>query len=140
MKYIALFVSTLIALVVNFYTHQDIKVTQSIPQNIKINSTVPVELAITKGEINGFAKLEQELPDGFTALPLDMKGGAFTFDKQKIKIIWVSLPSSKEFKITYSLKVDGKGTGKKSIGGKMYFIKDNIKQINEITPSIVDVK
>jgi len=123
-----------------FFFLEEVKVTQNLPQSIKSNSNFTLELTINKGDIGGFAKLEQDLPEGFTALPLDMKGGSFSFDKQKVKIIWMALPSSKEFKITYTLKVAPNGLGQKSIGGKVYFVKDNKKQITEITPSFVTVK
>lgn len=118
----------------------DVKVIQKIPQTITANTTVDVELTINKGDVVGFAKLEQQLPDGFTALPLDLKGGSFTFEKQKIKVIWMSLPSTKEFKITYSIKANTEGKGQKSIGGKMYYVINNQKIINEIAPSTFEVK
>jgi hypothetical protein len=138
-KYTILLMSTITLLISQFFFAEEMKVTQNLPATIKSNSNITVELTINKGDVKGFAKIEQELPEGLTALPLDMKGASFTFEKQKIKIIWMLLPSTKEFKITYTLKVAANEKGQKTIGGKVYFVKDNKKQILDITPSTVTI-
>lgn len=140
MKYLFLSIYSLFIFFTGNNHTEEVKVVQKFPASITADATVDVELTINKGEVKGFAKLEQQLPDGFTALPLDLKGGSFTFEKQKIKVIWMSLPSTKEFKITYSIKANAEAKGQKSIGGKVYYVINNQKQINEITPSIVEVK
>jgi len=139
-KYTFLLLSTVAVLSSKFYGVDDVVVTQNIPETVEANADFTVEITLKKGDINGFAKLEQDLPDGFTALPIDMKGGSFTFERQKIKIIWFSIPTSNEFEISYSLKVAPQAKGKKIIGGKVYFLKDNQRQSTDIVPSSITIK
>jgi len=139
LKYAALLFNTVALLVYQFFFADGITVTQSIPSSVKPDGEFTVELVINKGTIGGFAKLQQDLPEGFTAVQDDNNGASFTFSNQSVKFIWMSLPSDKEFKVKYKVKVTATAIGDKVIAGKFSYVSDNVKQSIDIAPSTIKV-
>ena len=140
LKYAALLFNSLALLIYQFFFTDTITITQNIPASVKAGSEFVVELTINKGTTSGFAKLQQDLPEGFTAVDKnENNGGAFTFSNQAVKLIWMSLPSDQEFKVRYTVKVPEGISGDKQIGGKFSYVSDNVKQTVEISPSTITV-
>ncbi|MCX6295717.1 MAG: SPOR domain-containing protein [Bacteroidetes bacterium] len=139
LKYAALLFNTIALLIYQFFFADGITVTQKIPQSAKPDSEFTVELTINKGTVGGFAKLQQDLPEGFTAIQDDNNGASFTFTNQSVKYIWMSLPSDKEFKIRYKVKVAAGINGDKIIAGKFSYVSDNVKQSIDIAPSTITI-
>ena len=52
---------------------------------------------IIKGSVTNFAKYTLDAPEGVTISEIDSKGGDFTFENNKLKIVWVSVPADPEF-------------------------------------------
>lgn len=140
LKYIALLFNTVALLIYQFFFAEGITVTQKMPSSVKPESEFVVELTINKGSTSGFAKLQQDLPEGFTAVQDDNNGASFTFSNQSVKLIWMSLPADKEFKVKYKVKVAAGVSGDKTIGGKFSYVADNVKQSIDISPATVNVE
>ena len=141
LKYAALLFNTIALLIYQFFFADGITVTQNIPSSVKPDSEFTVQITINKGSVGGFAKLQQDLPEGFTAVQDDNNGASFTFspETRSVKFIWMSLPSDKEFKIKYKVKVAAGINGDKTMAGKFSYVSDNVKQAIEIAPSIITV-
>lgn len=139
LKYAALLFNTVALLMYQFFFADGITITQNVPSSVKPEGEFTVELTINKGTVGGFAKLQQDLPEGFTAVQDENNGGSFTFSNQSVKFIWMSLPSDKEFKVKYKVKVAAGVTGDKVIGGKFSYVSDNVKQSIDIAPSTITV-
>jgi hypothetical protein len=139
LKYAALLFNTIALLIYQFFFADGITVTQNIPSSAKPGSEFIVELTINKGTIGGFAKLQQDLPEGFTAVKDEDNGATFTFSNQSVKFIWMSLPSEKEFKVKYKVQVAAGISGDKTIGGKFSYVSDNVKQAIDIAPSTITI-
>ena len=139
LKYGALLFSTIALLIYQFFFADGITVTQNIPSSAKPDTEFTVELTISKGTTGGFAKLQQDLPEGLTAVQDENNGASFTFSNQSVKFIWMSLPSEKEFKIKYKVKVAAGVSGDKIIAGKFSYVTDNVKQSVDIAPSTIKI-
>ncbi|HET6226315.1 MAG TPA: hypothetical protein VFF27_08555 [Bacteroidia bacterium] len=140
LKYAALLFNSLALLIYQFFFADAITITQNIPASAKAGSEFVVELTINKGTTGGFAKLQQDLPEGFIAVDKgENNGGSFTFSAQSVKIIWMSLPSDKDFKVRYTVKVAKELNGDRSIAGKFSYVSDNVKQTVEITPATINI-
>jgi hypothetical protein len=110
----------------------DIMVTQKVPNTIVSGKEATIEIFINKADAAGFAKVQQIIPEGFTVEPLETKGATFSFKGNKVKFIWMSLPSDKEFTISYQLKPNASTVGDFEIGGKFSFIADSERKNIEI--------
>ncbi len=81
-----------------------------------------VELTFDRRDITGFGKLQENIPVGFVASPLQSAGASFSFTDQKVKFVWVSLPEDREFRIVY--KLVGSSSSTVSIDGTISFIEN----------------
>jgi hypothetical protein len=140
LKYGALLFNTIALLIYQFFFADTVSITQKIPSSAKPETEFTVELTISKGATSGFAKLQQDLPEGFTAVQDDNNGASFTFSNQAVKFIWMSLPSDKEFKIKYKVKIAAGVSGDKILGGKFSYVVDNVKQSVDITPATINIE
>lgn len=112
----------------------DVTISQNIPATIQPETEVVVEVKVNKSDASGFAKVQQDIPEGFSAEALETKGATFSFKENRVKFIWMALPSEEEFTITYKLKPLAGTTGDFSIGGKFSFIADSERQ-NVVIPT-----
>jgi hypothetical protein len=140
LKYAALLFNSLALLIYQFFFADPITITQNIPSSAKAGTEFVVELTINKGTTSGFAKLQQDLPEGLVAVDKnDNNGGSFNWAAPSVKLIWMSLPSDKEFKIKYTIKVPSGMSGDKVIAGKFSYVSDNVKQTVEIAPATINI-
>lgn len=121
-----------------FFT-SDVTVKQNIPASIQPNGEVEVELIITKADIAGFAKIQQDIPEGFVVEPIETAGATFSFKEQKLKLIWMALPQASEFSIKYKLKNVSHTSGNFSITGKFSYIADNERMNVDIPTANITV-
>lgn len=98
-----------------------------------------VEITINKGEVDGFAKLQIELPEGMTASAVKTEGASFTFSAQKIKFIWMALPENQEFSVSYALTAATNATGNKAISGTFSYIKESQRVDYELPTKVVEI-
>lgn len=126
-KYLLIFFNVAALCVYNFVFDGDVSVTPKSPDVASAGSEFVVELVINKGDVQGFAKLQQDLPKGFLAEAVETGGASFTFNNQSVKFIWTQLPTEKEFKISYKIKVEEDATGNKDFEGKFSYVVDNAK-------------
>lgn len=139
LKYFALLINSIALLVFHFFFAEGITITTKVPESVKPETEFTVEVTVNKGATSGFAKLQQDLPEGFTAVQDDNNGASFTFSNQAVKFIWMSLPNEKEFKVKYKIKVAAGVNGDQIITGKFSYVTDNVKQSAEVSPVTVKV-
>ncbi len=110
----------------------DLTVTQKVPGSIIQGKEAVVEITINKGNIPGFAKVQQVFPKGFTVEPIETKGATFSFKDDKVKFIWMALPAEEEFTISYKIIPNQNTTGNFTLGGKFSFISESERKNLEI--------
>ena len=106
----------------------DLTVTQKVPESFTQGKEAVIEITINKEDVTGFAKVQQVFPEGFSAEPVETKGATFSFKDNKVKFIWMALPSEKEFTISYKLKPNENITGDFTVAGKFSFISESERQ------------
>jgi len=117
----------------------DINISQNVPATMTPGTEVRVTITVNKGDLSGFAKLQLDLPPGMTATAIETKGASFTFADQKAKFIWMALPSTPTFKLSYTLSADGTMSGSQMIQGRLSYIEDNERKTHDLPTSTVDL-
>ena len=117
----------------------DVTVSQTIPNSIEVGTEAIVQIKVNKSDATGFAKVQQDIPAGFNVEALETKGATFSFKENRLKFIWMSLPSEEEFTISYKLKPTTATPGNFSIGGKFSFIADSERKNVVIPESAFEV-
>ena len=62
-----------------------------------------MNILVNKESKQKFAKIEEDIPAGYTALDVDPKESIFTFKGGKAKFLWMNLPADPYFTVTYKL-------------------------------------
>ncbi|HXP50951.1 MAG TPA: hypothetical protein VN922_13410 [Bacteroidia bacterium] len=84
--------------------------------------SITVSVTVHKGGLAGFAKLEEKVPDGFTATEGNKGSASFTFVDGKMKLVWLSLPTDSVFTVTYNLNAGAGASGSQLLTGKFAFV------------------
>jgi cell division protein FtsN len=109
----------------------------SVTRNITVGSQgeYEVELKVKKDAVKGFAKLEEKIPAGFTAVGGKTDESSFSFSEQeaRAKFIWTSLPEREELTLSYKL-VPGAGTppSPSSLEGEFSYLEDQQSKLYAI--------
>lgn len=113
-----------------------------IPQITDINSMRSMELVgnelyvtieTQKGNLTQMAKITENIPSGYTAEAVESNNGIFTFNDNKIKYLWMNLPSETHFAVTYKLKANGGKVDENiKISGVFSYSANNLTQSIEI--------
>jgi hypothetical protein len=113
-------------------------VRQEIPAIIGSNGVSVIKVKVDKSDIEGFAMLEINVPDGFAAKAIETKGASFTFSEKKMRFVWMNLPDVDHFDITYQLvRLQGNTTLEK-LQGVFSFIENNKKKEIAIDNQIIN--
>ncbi|HRF80487.1 MAG TPA: hypothetical protein PL070_10420, partial [Flavobacteriales bacterium] len=78
-------------------------------------------------------------PDGMTATAIETKGASFTFADQKAKFIWMALPSTPTFKVSYTLSADATVSGNQPVQGRFSYIEDNERKTYDLPTSTINL-
>ena len=81
-KYLFIVINSLVFFVFGLFNGDNgITVTSNIPANMAAGQEVAIELKVNKGGMNGFAKLQLELPEGITIKESETFKTIFTLKK-----------------------------------------------------------
>lgn len=96
----------------------------------KNNSEILVEIKITKNQLNGFGKIEESVPVGFTAKLEDKANSVYSFVDGKIKFLWMELPTTSSVLVSY--KLIGIGVNLINITGNFSYLINDVSAKSEI--------
>ncbi|MBI3519758.1 MAG: hypothetical protein HY062_10430 [Bacteroidetes bacterium] len=118
-----------------FFGDTPVTISGNFPKNANVATEFTAEVKINKGSIGGFAKLQLEVPQGFTVKEQDSKTGNFSFAANIAKIIWTAMPSDQEFTVKFTISADASAAGPRTIASKFSFVNNNNKEVVEMTPA-----
>lgn len=99
-----------------------------------------VNILVSRGSADRFAKIEEDIPAGYTAEAMSTRDAIFTFKDQKAKFLWMNLPPEQRFVVNYRLTPeDGVGKTDLSLNGTFSFILNEATQVIDIVQRDVDL-
>jgi hypothetical protein len=99
-----------------------------------------VNLLVNKGNKQKFAKIEETVPAGLTAVDIDNKDGIFTFKNQKAKFLWMNLPSEPYYLVSYKLIPQNDATpALPLISGKFSYLVDEKTIVIDVVEKNLDL-
>ncbi|MGW8315238.1 MAG: SPOR domain-containing protein [Bacteroidales bacterium] len=134
---------------------QEVELTIDHPDQVRAGQDFLVTVTIQKGSLTDYSRFSQDLPLGLTATNVSSPNADFSFDNQRIRVIWLKLPENPRITISYNIHVNERLKGTFALGGVFAYVIDderrflNVDQSREITiiPSstvdpdfIVDIK
>ncbi len=116
-----------------------ITINANFPSSMNSASSVDADVKINKGAVGNFAKYQLDVPAGYVISAVDAKGGNFTFENQRAKIVWVSVPSEPEFTIKLKVQANSDATNPGTFSQKFYYLENNEKKEVEATPMVINI-
>lgn len=118
----------------------DISCTRNIEE---LGTEAIVTLTIQKGSNGGFARIKENVPNGFTAEKIEADGSVFKFSDNIVKFLWSSVnPSQEELVVKYKLTPSEGMTGSYSVDGSFtgeFLIVNDEPQTIEIQSSTFNI-
>ncbi len=130
---------TILALAFSAGSFSQITVSSNLPSGMASASSVETEVKINKGAVGNFAKYQMDVPPGYMVSAIDVKGGNFTFENQRAKIVWVSVPSEAEFTIKLKVQANSDAANPGAFTQKFYYLENNEKKEVEGNTTIVTI-
>lgn len=125
--------------ILGIFFSDDVKVHSTMPDEMILDSFYIVEVNINRGDIVGYAKFQQNLPEGFEAEPLETNEATFSFAEGKIKFIWMAIPDNPEIKIVYRLKAKSEQGASFVTSAKFSYIENGEKLDYDLPNMTVNV-
>lgn len=116
-----------------------VSINSNIPTSVAAGSSFDAEIKVIKGGIGNFAKYQMDVPMGYVVSATEAKGGNFTFENQRAKIVWVSVPSEAEFVIKFKIQVGSNAASPGTFAQKFYYLENSEKKEFEATPVSVTI-
>lgn len=110
----------------------DVTVKMDVADQINAGKDIKVQITLNKGDLNGFSRYLLELPAGITATADNSANADFTFKDQKVRLIWLRLPSESTITFSYTIHCDERLKGKFNIAGKFSYINENERKTIDI--------
>jgi len=114
---------------------QEVSITNSLPTSASAGQPIEAKYNLTKSPTMGsFAKFQVDLPAGFTAESVEIKGGNFTFENNRVKIVWVSLPGDAAFDFTFKMTSPATASGNITFTPQFFYLENNVKKEYVVPP------
>ncbi len=99
-----------------------------------------MNITIDKGPIEGFAKLEDVVPDGFDYIEEETSGAIFTKVKGKAKFVWFNVPEDPIVRVSYNLRAEESNVvGLHNITGDFIYLVDDQDVLNASVPAFFEI-
>lgn len=120
------------------------------PVNVTVSRTVPmdpvngeflVDIIVNKGDLSSFGKIQDTLPEGFTAKVVKSDGADFEFKNGVVRFSWYAgMPKKPSLNVQYSVVVSPDMSGTYQIPGHFSYVEDNNGKVVMTETSNVNIK
>jgi len=111
-----------------------VSISSNFPLSAPHGSNLDVQVKINKGAVTNFAKYQMDVPAGIIVSEVDSKTGNFTFENNRAKIVWVSIPSEGEFTLKFKVKIDPSTPPSSYVTQKFFYLENGVKREVEAEP------
>ena len=116
-----------------------ISVKMDVPGQVNAGSEFEVRITLDKGDLESFSRFQQAIPLGLTAISGTSANADFTFEENRVRLIWLKMPADEELTFTYRVKVDERLKGTFDLTGQFSYIEDNERKVVDISPVVITI-
>ncbi|HLO58087.1 MAG TPA: hypothetical protein VK179_05065 [Bacteroidales bacterium] len=137
-KLIITFLNILVLLALQMFSG-DVSVKLDAPSDVQAGSEFEVKVTVNKGNLEGFSRLQQNIPAGLIAAEGTSSNADFSFTDKRVRLIWLKVPSNDQVTVSYKVKVNERLKGTFTLGGKFSYIRDNERVSVDIDPVTINI-
>jgi len=116
---------------------QDVSVGIIAPSSGNQGQEFEISITVNKADVTGFARLQLDVPPGFTVKAGQTNGSTFSFKDNKIRFLWMSLPAERTLKVSCLATADQTVSGNISIEGSFSYVLNNETQRYAIPSQVI---
>jgi hypothetical protein len=116
-----------------------VSVKMTVPSVVGAGQEFRVSITIDKGDLEEFSRLQQELPAGLEAKPENSGSADYSFDNQRVRFIWLKLPSESPILLNYKISVNEKLKGTFTLGGEFSYVENNERKSVNLRPESINI-
>jgi len=118
----------------------DVTCIRQTPYLSRTGNDILVNMLVYKKDMNRFAKIEEQIPEGFLAVNMESREGLFTFKDGVAKFVWMNLPEVPGFTISYRLLPQaGKTIDNLRISGVLSYIQEGRNVTVDVVQQDIDL-
>jgi hypothetical protein len=137
-KLIITFLNILVLLALQMFSG-DVSVKLDTPADVQAGSEFEVKVTVNKGNLEGFSRLQQNIPAGLIAAEGTSSNADFSFSDKRVRLIWLKVPPDDQVTVSYKVKVNERLKGTFTLGGKFSYIRDNERVSVDIDPVTINI-
>jgi len=107
---------------------QDVGAILNAPNSATQGQEFEISITVNKADVTGFARIQLDLPAGFTVKASQTQGATFSFKDNKVRFLWMSLPADKTLNISCLATADNSVSGNINIEGAFSYVLNNETQ------------
>jgi hypothetical protein len=138
-RFFTLVITGILFIFLSSFFSSDVAIKIDTPDSIDAGTKIQVNVTINKGKLTGFARFQQSLPYGFTVVAVNSANADFSFQDQKVRLIWLRLPDDEEITISYTLIADERLRGNIDLNGRFSYIENNERKSVDIQPQLLAI-
>ncbi len=138
-RFFTLIVAGFLFIAISSFLNGGVTVKMEVPDVIDAGTEITVNVTIHKGKLTGFARFQQDLPYGFTAVVKNSANADFSFQDQKVRLIWLRVPDAEEINISYTLIANERLKGKIDLNGRFSYIENNERHSVDLQPQMLAI-
>jgi hypothetical protein len=124
-KNFVLLISLLSSSLISWFGQPQLRVNIEAPTEVQAGEEFIVTLTIEKGTIQSFSRYTLDLPYGLTATRINTANADFSFEEQRVRMIWLKLPPDEKITASFNVKVHERLKGKFKLDGEFSYIDNN---------------
>jgi hypothetical protein len=125
MNYITHYLAVSICFLAFSLNGQEVAISIDHPDRVDAGGDFTITVNIKKGSLTDYSRFSQDLPLGLTATNGSAPNADFSFDDQRVRIIWLKMPNTSEVSVSYLVSVDSRLKGTFNLGGVFAYVVDD---------------
>jgi hypothetical protein len=122
MKYVTHYLAVSLFFLAFSLNGQNVEISMDHPERVNAGENFTVKVTIKKGSLTDYSRFSQDLPLGLTATNVSSPNADFSFDEQRVRIIWLKMPEANEISVSYLISVDARLKGSFRLGGVFAYV------------------
>jgi len=129
----------MLVLTPGIYSQTAIDISMDLPTEVEAGKSFIVSIQLQKGALEEFSRFQQELPEGLTAEQITSGTADYSFEKQRIRYIWLKLPPEELINLSYKVNVHERLKGSFNLDGEFSYVEEDQRKMVDVGTDLITI-